>query len=104
MDTQTDESTLLENSDAVLAPIQVYRFSDLKSAGLCRDWSGLKYLITHMQFPEGFRLGARSRAWLASDVIEWLRSRPKYAGPARLLGIARQNAERVAARRRGVSA
>jgi len=111
---QHDEQTLdeqldtleLENAEApageqdeLLKPIQVLRFEDLKRAGICKDWSGLKYLIDRCGFPPGFVLGARSRAWMADTVSAWLKARPKYSKPERLRGIARRNAARAALKR-----
>jgi predicted DNA-binding transcriptional regulator AlpA len=54
----------------------VLRFHDLKARGIVRCWPTLLAWIKHENFPAGFQLGPHSRAWLETDVIAWLRSRP----------------------------
>lgn len=54
----------------------IWRFRDLKRRQIVGNWTTLLEWIAAQDFPPGFRLGPNSRAWFATDVIAWLKSRP----------------------------
>jgi hypothetical protein len=62
--------------------LQVFRFSDLKTAGLVSSWAQLGRLVQRDGFPPGRLLSARVRVWLPSEIEKWLSTRPTVgSGP-----------------------
>jgi predicted DNA-binding transcriptional regulator AlpA len=80
----------------------ILRFSDLAERKVVSNWPQVRRLIDNHGFPEGFMLGANSRAWFEDEVDAWLKSRPS-ASEAKppLRGGA---AQRVAAKREAEAA
>ena len=54
----------------------VYRFADLVDLGLVNNWPQLKILVEQHGFPAGFMLSANARAWLTTDIDQWVSTRP----------------------------
>jgi predicted DNA-binding transcriptional regulator AlpA len=59
---------------------ELLRFKDLRRLGVVSSWPQLRYMQENYGFPTGLLLGANSRAWRASEVTQWLGSRP--TGPS----------------------
>jgi predicted DNA-binding transcriptional regulator AlpA len=59
-----------------------YRFADLKKLGIVSNWQTLTRWIASGNFPAGRMLGANSRAWLVSEIEDWIASRPAGNGGA----------------------
>ena len=58
-----------------------YRFADLKTLNIVSNWQTLLRWIASGDFPAGIYLGANTRAWLVSEIEDWIASRPS-AGAA----------------------
>ena len=56
------------------------RFADLKARAIVRNWPTLKRWIDQEGFPAGVMLGPNTRAWVESEVEEWLAGRPNGRG------------------------
>ena len=54
----------------------IWRFRDMKALGIITCWPTLSAWIRTENFPPGFMIGQNTRAWFASDVQAWLKSRP----------------------------
>ena len=54
----------------------LYRFHDLKRLGIVNNYTTLLRWIAAGDFPAGRMLGANSRAWLVSEIEDWIASRP----------------------------
>jgi predicted DNA-binding transcriptional regulator AlpA len=54
----------------------LYRFPDLKRLGIVNNYTTLLRWIDQGNFPAGRMLGANSRAWLVSEIEDWIASRP----------------------------
>lgn len=52
------------------------RFPDLKRLGIVNNYTTLLRWIAAGDFPAGRMLGANSRAWLVSEIEDWIASRP----------------------------
>jgi predicted DNA-binding transcriptional regulator AlpA len=70
---------------------KVYRYPDLKEAGIANSWAQLRRMIDRHGFPPGRMLSSNVRAWTAAEIDAWMASRP-VDGPA---------PRGVAARKRG---
>jgi predicted DNA-binding transcriptional regulator AlpA len=57
-------------------PDVLLRFNDLKRMGLFSSHNKLKRKIERDGFPPGIWVGENSKAWLQSEVMAWLASRP----------------------------
>ena len=57
-------------------PRLFYRFADLKRMGIVGNYTTLLRWIDQGNFPAGRMLGANSRAWLVSEIEDWIASRP----------------------------
>jgi hypothetical protein len=53
-----------------------YRFADLKSLGIVGNYTTLLRWIEQGEFPAGRMLGPNIRAWLVSEINDWITSRP----------------------------
>ena len=54
----------------------LYRFPDLKRLGIVNNYTTLLRWIDTGDFPAGRMLGANTRAWLVSEIEDWIASRP----------------------------
>jgi len=54
----------------------VLRFADLKKRGIVNSWPQLRRLMELHDFPPGRKLSPNTRAWLESEIDEWINSRP----------------------------
>ena len=54
----------------------LYRFLDLKRLGIVGNYTTLLRWIASGDFPAGIYLGANTRAWLVSEIEDWIASRP----------------------------
>jgi hypothetical protein len=61
------------------------RFADLKARNIVRNWPSLKRLIQDQGFPSGIKLGSNTRAWVESDIEEWIANRPTGGTPQKRL-------------------
>lgn len=67
--------------DADTAPLRRWvRFRDLAAAGIIGNWPTLLRLVAEEGFPSGRMIGPNTRAWLASEVEDWLDTRPLPRG------------------------
>src|SRR5262249_41915104 len=57
-------------------PELLLRFADLKRMKLISTFAALKRKIDNEGFPPGRWIGPNTRAWLASEGMEWIKSRP----------------------------
>jgi hypothetical protein len=64
-----------------VVPKVLWRFADLKAAGVCANHDMLKLLIQEHAFPPGVWLSANTHAWVASEVMAWVAARPKVKPP-----------------------
>ena len=55
---------------------ELVRFKDLQRLNVAKSWAQLRHMQKHYAFPAGILLGPNTRAWSASEVKEWLASRP----------------------------
>jgi hypothetical protein len=61
---------------------KVYRFRDLKEAGIVKNWVTLKRWIEKHGFPPGRLLGPNTRVWTEAEIEAWFLSRPEgWEGP-----------------------
>lgn len=56
--------------------MRLWRFNDLKKAGIVNNHPTLKRLIDVGGFPAGRWLGPNTHVWTDEEVSEWLVSRP----------------------------
>jgi hypothetical protein len=54
----------------------LWRFKDLQSRGIVRNWPQLKRLILHEGFPAGRHLSANCRVWTEEELSAWWEARP----------------------------
>lgn len=55
--------------------MKLYRFGDLREAGIVRNWPQLRNLQDKYNFPRGFLLSANSRVWPAEEIEGWVEAR-----------------------------
>jgi hypothetical protein len=70
-----------KNPTISVVPKVLWRFADLKQAGVCANHDMLKLLIEEHGFPPGVWLSANTHAWVASEVMAWIKDRPKVKPP-----------------------
>ena len=54
----------------------LWRFRELQARGIVRSWPQLRRLQVAHGFPRGRLLSPNTRTWLASEVEDWLATRP----------------------------
>lgn len=59
--------------------LRLLRFADLKRLKVCSSWPQLRRICETQGFPPGFHIGPHSRAWMASEVKDWVDSRRRRA-------------------------
>ena len=52
------------------------RFRDLQARGIVRSWPQLRRLQVAYGFPLGRLISPNTRTWLASEIDEWIATRP----------------------------
>jgi predicted DNA-binding transcriptional regulator AlpA len=73
-----------DDDDAAARPslLPVYvRFRDIRAAGIAKNWPTLSRLIDEEGFPRGVMLSPNMRAWLLTEVQDWLATRPVERKP-----------------------
>ena len=69
--------------------LHLLRYRDLEEMQLVTSRSQLTHMVRSVAFPKGFQLSPQVRAWRASDIDEWIASRPttqiKPRGRAKLI-------------------
>ena len=66
-----------------LAPTRVYRFPDLKTAGVPFTRKHVTTMEKRDEFPTHFKLGSNSVGWVAAEVDAWVEERIRRRGPPR---------------------
>jgi len=54
----------------------LWRFYDLRERGIVRSWPQLRRLQVAYGFPLGRLISPNTRTWLASEIDEWIATRP----------------------------
>jgi predicted DNA-binding transcriptional regulator AlpA len=84
----------IERARAAAKAKELWPFADLRLLGIVNDRATLRRRIAREGFPQPLVLSGNSVAWVASEVREWLASRPRGAAPQPGRSRARQaNAE-----------
>ena len=65
-----------EGDDGVVPLPKFVRFVDLKAARIVDNWTQLKRIVETEGFPPGIMLAPNTRAWVITEVIAWLATRP----------------------------
>jgi hypothetical protein len=59
--------------------IVVFRLDDLISLGVVARWEQLRHLQDKQGFPPGRTLTPGTRFWTATEIVDWINSRPEAA-------------------------
>jgi predicted DNA-binding transcriptional regulator AlpA len=54
---------------------RLWRFADLKAAGIVRNWPQLKRMVEGAGFPRGYYLTPQARVWDVAEVEAYLKAR-----------------------------
>jgi hypothetical protein len=58
---------------------KLYKFRDLKAAGIVPNWTTARRWIEAGSFPPGFKTGPNSRCWTEESIAKWLAERERAA-------------------------